>query len=851
MFAVQHPAAAKAEQQANEAVSAAKNQTTEQGEETIDFVRDVRPILATHCYRCHGEDTQESSFRLDKKEAALAGGDAGQQVIVPGKPEESWLYLRVSGKEPGFEMPPEGELLPKKDIEIIRRWIAEGADWPESADAEKVTSSHWAYQQPQRPAVPQQADALVGANNAIDMFVQAKLQQKGLAPAAPADRAILARRVSLALTGLPPSLERLDAFLADKRPDAYERYVDELLASPAFGERWARVWLDLARYADTQGYEKDNRRTIWRYRDYVIDAFNADKPYDTFTVEQLAGDLLPDATNEQILATAFHRNTMTNTEGGTDNEEFRVAAVVDRVNTTMEVWMGTTMGCAQCHTHKYDPISQREYYEFFAFFNNTVDADQDNDAPHAATPTLDQQDHAAEYKARRRVLNADLKQVDAALKDLTAKIEAQQAKDNKDADGDKENYFPKQDGGNQDDGQQDTVSAEMQKLEAEQQQLNDNKKRLQREIAALDAKWKPTNTPVLRELAGNKRRDTNILNRGSFLDKGEEVAPGVPGVLHSLPPQEQYDRLALARWLVDRENPLAARVMVNRVWEQLFGIGLVETAEDFGTQGEPPSHPELLDWLAVEFMDNDWSLKQLCRLIVTSATFQQSSDIRAEINSVDPRNRLLARGPRFRLSAEAIRDQALAVSGLLSDKIGGPSVMPPQPDGVWQTVYSGDVWRTSAGDDKYRRAVYTFWRRTSPYPAMMAFDSGSREFCLTRRIRTNTPLQALVTLNDPAYVEAAGSLAARAMRSGTLPAERARYSFRACLSRQPTDNELWRVVALYSGQLEHYKAHPDEAEKLLSVVSTDLRERLETAQHAAWTVTANVLMNLDEFLSPR
>ncbi len=819
----------------------------------IDFARDVRPLLATHCYRCHGKDSQESGFRLDRKQDAFAGGYAGEPVIVPGKPEESWLWRRISGNEPDYQMPPEGEPLADKDAEIIRRWIQAGAVWPESADAEKATSSHWSYQPPQRPLLPQiKATSAAGEaaiKNEIDVFIQARLQQAGLLSAPRADRSTLARRVSLALTGLPPSVERLDAYLADQRPDAYERYVDELLDSPAYGERWARVWLDLARYADTQGYEKDNRRVIWRYRDYVIDSFNADKPYDVFTIEQLAGDLLPEPTSEQVLATAFHRNTMTNTEGGTDNEEFRVAAVVDRVNTTMEVWMGTTMGCAQCHTHKYDPITQQEYYEFFAFFNNTEDADIDNDSPKAATPTLDQRDHSAEYKARRGKLAEDLKLVADELKPLVAKADAaqkqeaakQQAAKQQAADGAAAEGEPKQEA-------EPLSPAEV----ARKKELEDSKKQLEGQIAALDARWKPTVTPIFRELRGDKRRQTNILKRGSFLDKGEAVNAGVPEVFNTLPAEAEKDRLALARWLVDRENPLTARVMVNRVWEQLFGIGLVETSEDFGTQGEPPSHPELLDWLSVEFMEQGWSVKQLCRMIVTSATFQQSSDLDPSVTAIDPRNRLLSTGPRFRLSAETIRDQALAVAGLLSDKVGGPSVMPPQPNNVWQTVYSGDTWKTSPGDDKYRRGIYTFWRRTSPHPAMMAFDSGSREFCITRRIRTNTPLQALVTLNDPAYVEAAAALAARAMREGgTMPPERARFAFRACLARQPSDDELWRIVKLQKEQLAHYKEHPQQAAELQGLVSEASRERLDPAEHAAWTVTVNVLMNLDEFFSPR
>lgn len=836
----QDPPQQQDQAQANDAQGAAEH---------VDFARDVRPIFATHCFRCHGSDTQESGFRLDKKAMALAGGDSGDPPVVPGKPEESWIWRRTSGAEPDLRMPPEGAAMSEKDVAVIRRWIEQGANWPESADAAGATSSHWSYQPLQRPELPRVANA-DKARSGLDLFVLAKLEAAGLAPAAEASREILARRVSLALTGLPPSVERLDALLADKRPNAYELYVDELLASPAFGERWARVWLDLARYADTQGYEKDNRREIWRYRDYVIDSFNADKPYDVFTIEQLAGDLLPDHAREQVLATAFHRNTMTNTEGGTDDEEFRVAAVVDRVNTTMEVWMGTTMGCAQCHTHKYDPITQREYYEFFAFFNNTEDSDKDNDVPHASTPTLDQRDHREEYRTRHAELTEELKQANAKLEAAQAAKkqfdEAQAAK----GDG------KPQDGQQQDGIQQGTLSAkaddQAKRLEAAVNTATEARREIERQIAVLDARWKPTQTPILRELAGDQRRTTNILNRGNFMDKGDEVSPGVPEVFNHLPPDDDRNRLALAHWLMDRENPLTARVMANRAWEQLFGIGLVETSEDFGTQGEPPSHPRLLDWLALDLMDHQWSIKSLCREIVLSATFRQSSDTTPDLAASDPRNRLLARGPRFRLSSEAVRDQALAAAGLLSTKVGGPSVMPPQPDGVWQVVYNGETWRTSNGDDKYRRALYTFWRRTSPYPAMMAFDSGSREFCMVRRIRTNTPLQALVTLNDPAYLEAAAALAAHSMADGRQTSvERARYAFRACLARLPSADEQWRVIRLFDAEASHYREHPEEAAKLLSVCPKELQQGLDPVDHAAWTVTINMLMNLDEFLSPR
>jgi hypothetical protein len=637
------------------------------------------------------------------------------------------------------------------------------------------------------------------SRNAIDNFIFARLMQEGLQPSPEVDRARLIRRVSLDLIGLPPTPEEVDTFVNDASPDAYEKVVDRLLVSPHYGERWARPWLDLARYADTHGFEKDPRRSIWPYRDWVIKALNDDMPFDQFTIEQLAGDLLPDPTLEQRIATGFHRNTMINTEGGVDPEEYRVAAVVDRVNTTATVWLGTTLACAQCHTHKYDPFTQQEYYQFLAFFNSNADKST-SDGDMLALPTPEQQ---------------------AALDEIT-KLEAVQSK-----------------------------SPELQKV---REQLAAAKKELNSKIAK---------TLVMKDLP--EPRDTFVHIRGNFLNKGEKVEHGVPEVLHDLhiADGEQPNRLTLARWLVSPDNPLTARVTVNRMWEEFFGRGLVETSEDFGTRGERPTHPELLDWLATEFIREGWSMKRMHRLIVLSATYRQSPAVTPELLDRDPYNRLLARGPRMRLSAEAVRDAALAASGLLSRKIGGPSVMPPQPDGIWNSPYSNEKWQTSSGEDRYRRGLYTFWKRTAAYPSFLSFDAPSREFCVVRRPRTNTPLQALTLLNDPVYVEAAQRLARRMVsEGGDDSASRATRGFQLVLARAPEPAEIERLIALYEGQLEHYSKDAQAAEAIAGKQESNKQADKPTndskadatatvadsptAERAAWTVVANVLLNLDE-----
>ncbi|HXY37342.1 MAG TPA: PSD1 and planctomycete cytochrome C domain-containing protein, partial [Planctomycetaceae bacterium] len=634
---------------------------------SLDFNRDVRPILAKNCFKCHGADEKhrEAGLRLDVRDDAIKPLSDGKTAIVPGHADRSELVRRITANGADERMPPAdaNSSLSKEQTQILTQWIAQGARY----------TRHWSFEKPVRPKLP-----LAGRitnrpewpANSVDLFIAERLRMAGLSPSPPADPYVLIRRLSLDLRGLPPTPEEVDAFARDTDQVAYERVVDRMLADPAFGERWARPWLDLARYADSAGYASDPLRTIWLYRDWVIDAFNANMPFDQFTIEQLAGDLLPNPTSKQLIATAFNRNTMTNTEGGTDDEEFRVAAVKDRVDTTMDVWMGLTFGCAKCHSHKFDPITQTEYYQFFAVFNQTADNDQPDESPTLSFPS-------AAAARQREVIDAQI----AALKKRAG--------------------------------------------------LKKDPKLAVRIAKLARSKPRDPSVPIMRELPRDKRRQTHVMVKGNFLVPAEAVGPGVPAFFGSFPKDAPPDRLAMARWLVDRDNPLTARVAVNRIWSQIFGQGIVETEEDFGTQGRLPTHPELLDYLAVEYRDHGWDTKALIRLLVTSATYRQSSRETPEALQKDPGNHLYGRAPRFRLEAEMVRDQALALSGLLSQKMKGPSVFPPQPDGLWRAAFNGSdrTWPTSTGTDAHRRGLYTFWRRTIPYPSMTTFDAPSREVC--------------------------------------------------------------------------------------------------------------------------
>jgi hypothetical protein len=751
---------------------------------TVDFARDVRPVLAAKCFACHGPDEKHrmAGVRLDVRESALGKGAGGARILVPGRPAESSLITRIVHKSPALRMPPaaSGKSLSPKETAILKAWVAAGAPY----------AQHWSFVPPVRPSVPKTA-LRTWASSPIDAFVAEKLADAGLKPSPPADRATLIRRVSLDLTGLPPTPTEVAAFISDRTPNAYEKVVDRMLASPAYGEKMARQWLDLARYADSAGYGSDPLRpNIWPWRDWVINAYNRNISYRDFTLQQLAGDLLPNPTEDQLVATAFHRNTMTNTEGGTDREEFRTAAVKDRTIVTAQVWMGLTVNCAQCHSHKFDPIPQRDFYRLMAFFNQT----EDNDMPDER-PTMPY--WPAGVKAKH----------DALAKEA-ADLEARSAGD----------------------------AALKPLLEAKK-----------RELAAL----KPTNLPVMRELPAEKRRQTHVLVLGNFLNKGEPVEAAALSAFPAMPPSLPRNRLGLAEWLVSPNNPLTARVAVNRMWAMLFGRGLVETEEDFGYQGAFPSHPKLLDWLAVEFMESGWNIKAMLKRIVLSSTYRQSSAATPDRIAADPRNVLISRYPRRRLDAETVRDQALALSGLLSRRIGGPSVYPPQPDGLWRAAFNGErTWPTSTGEDRYRRGLYTFWRRTVPYPSMATFDAPSREQCTIRRIHTNTPLQALVTLNDPAYLEMAQALSRRIMREGGASVEaRAGWALQRVTGKPASTAQIKAIAELVKAEIEQFTRRPAEAEKLATNPLGKLPDGITAVEAAAWTIGANVLLNLDAVLT--
>jgi hypothetical protein len=1027
----------------------------------IDFNRDIRPLLADNCWKCHGPDEKErkGKLRLDTREGALAPRKDGA-AIVPGEPAKSLVLERLTSDDAELRMPPKktGKQLTPKQVELVREWIKQGAKW----------NKHWAFVPPQRPAVPtfrgNSQIPYFPLRNSIDHFVLARLRQEGLQPSPEADRPTLIRRLTFDLTGLPPTPAEIDAFLTDTRDGAYERHVDRLLASPRYGERMALDWLDAARFADTHGYHIDSGRDMSRWREWVIDAFNNNKPFDKFTIEQLAGDLLPNPTLEQRVASGFNRNHMINFEGGAIPEEYHTAYIVDRVNTTATVWLGLTIGCAQCHDHKYDPITQKEFYQLFAFFHNVpengLDGSKGNAAPLLRVPTRQQEQRLARLAEEIKQLDARLEgpwpELDAPqqawerqalneksiiwtpwdvaetrsdgdaklikLKDFSIQVSGPnpakdvyrvagvpplkkvtgvrvevlpnelpgQGKLGRSANG---NYvltrvepvvlgggqpivlkaasasFSQQDFpvGNAIDprtskgwatypevekpntavfafaeplelkeGMQLGFNFHFQSIFAQHQwsrfrlavtdadqplgtsslpeavraslavpvekrnagqlaelrrfyrsriakeglRLGEQAASLKKEQADLE-KQIPT-TMVMQEMP--KARDTFLLVRGQYDKKGEKVTAGVPAFLPSLskpgPPGagrgDAPTRLDLARWLVDPRQPLTARVIVNRYWQMYFGTGLVKTAEDFGSQGELPSHPELLDWLATEFVASGWDVKRMQKLIVMSATYRQSSAIGDQLSAIgkkenttgalpiaakpvaDPENRLLSRGPRFRLQAEFIRDQALAVSGLLNGEIGGHSVSPYQPPGLWEELMSradganwtAQTYKQSSGKDLYRRTMYTFWKRTCPPPTLATFDAPDRETCTVRRARTNTPLQALILMNDPTYIEAARKLGERMMLDGgQSPDERIAFAFRLATARRPNDQEVALLRRLFDQQLARYRQDNAAALKLLGVGESRRNERLDAAELAAWSMVASVILNLDEVVT--
>ena len=710
-------------------------------------------------------------FSLLFEAFAFRPTESGKLAIVKGSHKKSELYKRLVHHDPEMRMPQEEEALTAKEIELIAQWIDEGAKW----------EKHWAYVSPDTNLLNLPDKTVPWIQNDIDYFVHKKLAANNLSPNPKAEKNTLIRRVYLDLIGLPPTLEEAQIYLADTKENAFEKLVDTLLTSPHFGEHWATMWLDLARYGDSQGYQKDNiRRQIWRYRDWVINAFNEDLSFDQFTIDQLAGDLLPNPTDEQILATAFHRNTNTNTEGGTDDEEFRTYAVMDRLNTTFEIWQGITMSCVQCHSHPYDPILHKEYYQGLAYFNNTADADYGNDFP------------------RKKLLSPGQK---IALASLKENLKAQAIKE-------------------------DTLSESYVKLIAEMESIQ------------------PASVPIMKELKEDNRRTSHVFERGNWMVKGEEVHPNIPQILPEITNENAGNRLGLAQWLIHPDNPLTARVIVNRFWENIFGIGLVETVEDFGTQGSKPVNQELLDWLALRFVHHHkWSVKGLLKDIVLSETYQQTTQTNEAKIAQDADNQLFTRGARFRLSAEQIRDQALTVSGLINRNVYGASVMPYLPDGVYNVIRHIHKWETSPKGNNHRRGLYTFWRKTSPYPSMMSFDSPSREFCVSRRVRTNTPLQAMITLNDPVYMEAAMALAKKMDDpSLTKIEEKISLGFENLLFKKPTQEQLIELSSFYRRSLKNYKGNPADIQALITEVDD------QKADYAAMINVANILLNMDEFL---
>jgi len=795
----------------------------------VSYGREVRSILAENCFYCHGQDPnhRKADVRLDTRDGQRAGG-----VIAPGKPDESELIQRILSADPDDQMPPpdSNRRLTPAQKDTLQRWVAQGAEF----------EGHWAYSAPVRPPIPE----VPLAANPIDALIRAKLQAVGLTPAPSADDRTLLRRVALDLTGLPPTPAEVDAFLADDAPGAYERVVDRLLASPHFGERLALPWLDAARYADSNGFQQDGDTFQWVWRDWVVAALNANMPFDRFTVEQLAGDLLPNPTTEQRVATAFNRNHLLNGEGGAIPEEQRHNILFDRVDVTATNWLGLTVACAQCHDHKYDPITQRDYYSLLAAFNNVGES---GTAPftssrfRVATPFLDVA--TTEQKATLTTLDkvaADLRAAQAGKRDLwKARVLADAA-------------HPDQ-----------TIRALLLNGDPAGKEGRDAevakhfRERVEPVLAGLitaaeqQAKDSKDESPRVMVMADDKPRPTHILDRGEYLKKKEPVECGIPGFLPAMPPETPKNRLGLARWLVAPENPLTARVAVNRAWQTLFGVGLVKTSEDFGVQGDVPVHPELLDWLAVEYQETGWDTKRLIRLIVTSQTYQQSSRVTTEQLAKDPENRWLARFPRVRLPALILRDVALAASGLLDQRIGGRPVYPYQPTDVWETLAITKerdfTYPTSRGDDLHRRSLYTFWRRTIG-PANM-FDGSARQVCKVRPSVTNTPLHALTTLNDPTWTEAARVLADRAMTSTTDLEARLAFVFRRILAREPSTTEQPILRRMLDEQAATYRADPAAARQLLAVGVTPRSPALDPADHAAWTNLCLAVFNLDEALT--
>jgi len=763
----------------------------------VSFNWDVRPILSENCYTCHGPDGAErkADLRFDDRASLFNDARDGGPVIDLDNPANSELLARITTDDTNDRMPPpdHSEALTTEQIDTLKQWVTEGADYEQ----------HWSLVKPRRPTTPvANGDAWV--RNEIDAFISARLSEEEIAPSPEADKRTLIRRVYLDLIGLPPTQSQINTFLMDNTDGAYGRVVDALLESPHFGERWGRHWLDAARYADSNGYSVDAPRSIWPYRDWVINAFNENKPFDEFVVEQIAGDMLPEATTAQRVATGFHRNTMINQEGGIDKEEFRAKAVLDRVNTTGAVFFGLTVGCGQCHTHKYDPITQDEFYGLFAFYNNDDERDEvvSPESVVEERRNLDREASDLEKKLRAHIAEglSEWERDSALRNELPDDIQAILAIDG----GDREKDALK-------------------KLNTFFENQDDEAKKQRAEITRIRAQRpKLDKSMVLR--ARKEARETHFLVMGDYTNPSHIVTPGVPAALHPLRPTSNPTRLDLAHWIVDTENPLTARVTVNRMWQHLFGRGIVETENDFGTQGARPSHPELLDHLAVSFAETGWDVKAVLRSIVTSATYRQSSDARTDLDAIDADNRLLARQSRVRLDAEIIRDSGLTVSSLLDDTIGGPSVYPLQPDGVMKLGQQSRAWNVSSDGNQYRRGMYTYFWRATPYPTLTVFDAPDATTSCTRRNRSTTPLQALTLLNDAAFHEMAGALADRIVQADAKSdTDRITLAFNWCIGRDPVAREQAILLELLAAG--------------------------KSSQANGWAAVARTMLNLDEFIT--
>jgi hypothetical protein len=881
-------------------------------EDPIDFNTQVKPIINKKCISCHGGVKQQGGFSLLFEEEAMAATNSGKPAIIPGNPDGSEFVKRLLTKDVEERMPYKHEPLSEEEISVFKKWIKQGAKWGE----------HWAYLPVTEVEVPSKGEDW--AHNEIDRFIYEKLDAAGLKPSKEADRATLLRRASLDLIGMAPKSALADAYLRDPNADkAYEKLIDDLLKSPAFGEKWASMWLDVARYADTKGYESDGARNIWKYRDWVIRAFNEDKPYDRFITEQIAGDFYVNPTDEQYIATAFHRNSMTNDEGGTSNEEYRVAAVIDRVNTTWEGLLSTTFACVQCHSHPYDPIKHDEYYKFMAYFNNSRDEDVPSEYPLLKQFAPDMElklksltkwlkENVSEQKAAEiykflktgqptinstttdslrnavignnnialyfrnhgvaRIAAVDLNRVDQMIYHFASKVPGGHMQLHLDRpDGPvfaswkveaKEGYqiqavdFPMQQGvhdvyityRNASKGKSDEVLVFFDWFYFSDQFPGKGKvgyeEQKQTFWTLLQAP--ASTTPIMVENPTNRQRKTFVFERGAWISPGKEVNADVPAAFkYAMPKGAPKNRMGLAMWLTDKRNPLLSRTMVNRVWEQLFGTGIVETLEDMGTQGMDPTHRELLDHLSWRFMhDYKWSVKRLVKELMMSATYRQDSRITKELREKDLFNKLYARGPRMRLSAEQLRDQFLSISGVLRTEMYGKGVMPWQPEGIWNSPYNSAKWENAKGDDRYRRAVYTYWKRSAPYPSMITFDGAQRVVCNPRRIRTNTPLQALVTLNDSVYIDLARHFVDRMQREGGEQVnDQIAKGYEWIMYKPIPAGKLGILSKLYQTAFDEYKTHPDRIDSLLG------EQVKKDASSAALLVVANTLFNLDEVIT--